>query len=395
MIAAAPSENAALMNRAAVKGRSLWDDSRRRLLSNKAAMAGFVVLGLLILIAVFGPFLWPYPFDTQYRELRDLPPQLEGGHLLGMDIYGRDMIARIVAGLGVSLTVGAIATFVSLVIGVAWGAIAGFAGGRVDQLMMRIVDIIYAMPFIFFVILVTVVFGRHIFLIFLAIGAVEWMTMARIVRGQTLMLKQKEFVEAARAAGVKPIGLVVRHILPNLLGPVAVYVTLTMPVVILQESFLSFIGLGVQEPLTSLGRLISEGQKELGKPWLLFAPGHHHGDHAVLAELHRRRPARCARSEGQVGQPAGQLSPALPSAASFANAATRLSPSALASCASFCTSAVCERSYSELASSFPALSFSSIVRAAGALSATSFASAFSPVVVLAAHSTGSAPAALA
>jgi oligopeptide transport system permease protein len=272
MIAAAPSENAALMNRAAVKGRSLWDDSRRRLLSNKAAMAGFIVLALLILIAIFGPFLWPYPFDTQYRELRDVPPTLEGGHILGMDIYGRDMVARIIAGLGVSLTVGAIATFVSLVIGVAWGAIAGFAGGRVDQLMMRVVDIIYAMPFIFFVILVTVVFGRHIFLIFLAIGAVEWMTMARIVRGQTLMLKQKEFVEAARAAGVKPVGLVVRHILPNLLGPVAVYVTLTMPVVILQESFLSFIGLGVQEPLTSLGRLISEGQKELGKPWLLFAP---------------------------------------------------------------------------------------------------------------------------
>ncbi|MDP3736374.1 MAG: ABC transporter permease subunit [Hyphomonadaceae bacterium] len=260
------------MNRAAVKGRSLWDDSRRRLLSNKAAMAGFIVLGLLILIAIFGPFLWPYPFDTQYRELRDMGPMLEGGHVLGMDIYGRDMVSRIIAGLGVSLAVGAIATFVSLVIGVAWGAIAGFAGGRVDQFMMRIVDVLYAMPFIFLVILVTVVFGRHIFLIFLAIGAVEWMTMARIVRGQTLMLKQKEFVEAARAAGVKPFGLVVRHILPNLLGPVAVYVTLTMPVVILQESFLSFIGLGVQEPLTSLGRLISEGQKELGKPWLLFAP---------------------------------------------------------------------------------------------------------------------------
>jgi oligopeptide transport system permease protein len=168
--------------------------------------------------------------------------------------------------------VGAVATFVSLVIGIAWGAVAGFAGGRTDQVMMRLVDVIYAMPFLFFVILVTVVFGRHIFLIFLAIGAVEWMTMARIVRGQTLALKEKEFVEAARAAGVKPFGLVVRHILPNLLGPVAVYVTLTMPVVILQESVLSFIGLGVQEPLTSLGRLISDGQKEVGSPWLLFGP---------------------------------------------------------------------------------------------------------------------------
>jgi oligopeptide transport system permease protein len=193
-------------------------------------------------------------------------------HWFGTDIYGRDMVARVMAGLGVSLAVGAIATLVSLVIGIAWGAIAGFAGGRVDQLMMRFVDVMYAMPFIFFVILITVVFGSHIFLIFLAIGAVEWMTMARIVRGQTLALKQKEFVEAARAAGVKPIRLVIRHILPNLLGPVAVYVTLTMPVVILQESFLSFIGLGVQEPLTSLGRLISDGQKELGNPWLLLAP---------------------------------------------------------------------------------------------------------------------------
>jgi len=138
--------------------------------------------------------------------------------------------------------------------------------------MMRIVDVIYAMPFIFFVILVTLVFGRSIFLIFLAIGAVEWMTMARIVRGQTLALKQREFVEAARAAGVGPMGLIVRHILPNLLGPVIVYVTLTIPVVILQESFLSFIGLGVQEPLTSLGRLISEGQREMGYPWMLAAP---------------------------------------------------------------------------------------------------------------------------
>ncbi len=272
MIATAPSESAAMLNKAAVKGRSLWDDSRRRLLSNKAAMAGFIVLGLLVIIALIGPFVWPYKFDTQYRELRDMAPTLEGGHIFGMDIYGRDMVARIIGGLGVSLAVGAIATFVSLIIGITWGAIAGFAGGRIDQLMMRFVDVMYAMPFIFFVILVTVVFGRHIFLIFLAIGAVEWMTMARIVRGQTLMLKQKEFVEAARASGVKPIRLVVRHILPNLLGPVAVYVTLTMPVVILQESFLSFIGLGVNEPLTSLGRLISEGQRELGKPWLLFAP---------------------------------------------------------------------------------------------------------------------------
>jgi oligopeptide transport system permease protein len=269
---AAPGQNADLMNRAAIKGRSLWDDSLRRLLANKAAMAGFIVLGILALIALIGPLVWPHPYATQYQDRLHIGPTLENMHWLGTDIYGRDMVARVMTGLQISLAVGLIATLVSLAIGVTWGAIAGFAGGRVDQFMMRIVDVLYAVPFIFFVILVTVVFGRSIFLIFLAIGAVEWMTMARIVRGQTLMLKQKEFVEAARAAGVKPIGLIIRHILPNLLGPVAVYVTLTMPVVILQESVLSFIGLGVQEPLTSLGRLISDGQKEFGSSWLLFGP---------------------------------------------------------------------------------------------------------------------------
>ncbi len=272
IMTAAPGQNAELLNKAAIKGRSLWDDSLRRLLANKAAMAGFIVLGLLTLIAIVGPFVWPHKFDTQYQDQLSIGPTLQNMHWLGTDIYGRDMVARVITGLQISLAVGLIATFVSLVIGVAWGAIAGFAGGRVDQFMMRIVDVLYAVPFIFFVILVTVVFGRSIFLIFLAIGAVEWMTMARIVRGQTLMLKQKEFVEAARAAGVKPLGIVVRHILPNLLGPVAVYVTLTMPVVILQESFLSFIGLGVNEPLTSLGRLISEGQREFSYPWMLLVP---------------------------------------------------------------------------------------------------------------------------
>jgi len=272
MMMAIPGTNADTLNKAAVKGRSLWDDSRRRLLANKAAIAGGVVLGLLTLIALLGPLFWPHSYSHQYQDRLGLAPTLENMHWLGTDIFGRDMVARVLVGLQISLAVGFIATFVSLVIGVAWGAIAGFVGGRVDQVMMRLVDVLYAVPFIFFVILVTVVFGRHIFLIFLAIGAVEWMTMARIVRGQTLALKQKEFVEAARAAGVKPLGIIVRHILPNLLGPVAVYVTLTMPVVILQESFLSFIGLGVNEPLTSLGQLISAGQKEFAYPWLLMAP---------------------------------------------------------------------------------------------------------------------------
>ena len=271
MMMAIPGGTADLLNKA-VKGRSLWDDSRRRLLANKAAVAGAFVLTLMAVIAFIGPIVWPHAYDHQYQDQLSIAPTLENMHWLGTDIYGREMVARILVGLQISLTVGFIATFVSLVIGVTWGAIAGFAGGRVDQYMMRFVDVLYAVPFIFFVILVTVVFGRQLFLIFLAIGAVEWMTMARIVRGQTLALKQKEFVEAARAAGVKPFGIILRHILPNLIGPVAVYVTLTMPIVILQESFLSFIGLGVNEPLTSLGQLISAGQKEFAYPWLLFAP---------------------------------------------------------------------------------------------------------------------------
>lgn len=272
MIIAAPGQNAETLQRAAIKGRSLWDDTRRRLLANKAAVAGAVVLSIFILLAVLGPLFWPHDYSHQYTDRLALAPTMENMHWLGTDIVGRDVVARLLVGLQISLAVGAIATFVSLVIGVTWGAIAGFAGGRVDQIMMRFVDVLYAVPFIFFVILVTVVFGRSIFLIFLAIGAVEWMTMARIVRGQTLALKQKEFVEAARASGVKPFGIILRHILPNLLGPVAVYVTLTLPVVILQESFLSFIGLGVNEPLTSLGQLISDGQKEPSAPWLLIAP---------------------------------------------------------------------------------------------------------------------------
>ena len=230
MMAVVPGSTADVLKKSAVKGRSLWDDSRRRLFANKAAVAGMMLLALLTLVAFIGPLAWPHSYEYQYQDRLGIAPTSENMHWLGTDILGRDMVARLLIGLQISLAVGFIATFVSLVIGVAWGAVAGFAGGRVDQFMMRIVDVLYAVPFIFFVILVTVVFGRHIFLIFLAIGAVEWMTMARIVRGQTLALKQKEFVEAARAAGVKPLGIIVRHILPNLLGPVAVYVTLTMPV---------------------------------------------------------------------------------------------------------------------------------------------------------------------
>jgi oligopeptide transport system permease protein len=200
-------------------------------------------------------------------------PPLHGGHLIGADSLGRDLLTRLFMGLRVSLAIGVVATAVSLVIGVAWGSVAGYFGGRIDEAMMRIVDVLYALPFIFFVILLMVTFGSNIVLIFVAIGAVEWLTMARIVRGQTLSLKQKEFVEAARAAGLSRMAIVVRHIVPNLLGPVVVYVTLTIPTVILAESFLSFLGLGVQAPMASLGTLIANGAQDMElAPWLLIFP---------------------------------------------------------------------------------------------------------------------------
>jgi oligopeptide transport system permease protein len=253
-------------------GRSLWDDARRRLLRNRAAVAGMVTLGLLVLAAAVGPALMPYAYDQVNKADVWVPP-LAHGHLMGTDALGRDLLARLLIGLRVSLAIGLVATCVSLVIGVAWGAVAGFAGGRLDEAMMRVVDVLYSLPFIFFVILLMVTFGRNIVLIFVAIGAVEWLTMSRIVRGQTLTLKQKEFVEAARAAGLSSTGVILRHIVPNLLGPVVVYVTLTIPAVILAESFLSFLGLGVQPPMASLGSLIAKGASDMElAPWLLIFP---------------------------------------------------------------------------------------------------------------------------
>ena len=265
-------KGAPAMQSAAVKGRSLWDDARRRLLRNRAAVAGMVVLGLLVLAAALGPYVAPYSYDEINKADVWLEP-LTNGHLIGTDSLGRDLLARLLMGLRVSLAIGLVATFVSLVIGVAWGAVAGFVGGRLDEVMMRFVDVLYSLPFIFFVILLMVTFGSNIVLIFVAIGAVEWLTMSRIVRGQTLTLKQKEFVEAARAAGLSQRGIITRHIVPNLLGPVVVYVTLTIPAVILAESFLSFLGLGVQPPMASLGTLIANGAQDMElAPWLLIFP---------------------------------------------------------------------------------------------------------------------------
>jgi oligopeptide transport system permease protein len=260
------------LERAAAGGRSLWDDARRRLLGDHAVMAGAVTLALLALAAMLGPYLTPFSYD-EVRKADVWAPPLTGGHLLGADALGRDLLARLLMGLRVSLSVGLVATAVSLVIGVAWGSVAGFAGGRVDEAMMRVVDVLYSLPFVFFVILLMVAFGSNLALMFLAIGAVEWLTMSRIVRGQTLALKQTEFVEAARAAGLSGGQILVSHIVPNLLGPVAVYVTLTIPAVILAESFLSFLGLGVQPPMASLGGLIADGAQQMElAPWLLIFP---------------------------------------------------------------------------------------------------------------------------
>jgi oligopeptide transport system permease protein len=258
---------------AEVRGRSLWQDARRRLLRGRAAVVSMVVLALIAGLAALAPWLSPHPYDEIYWERILAPPDFANAHWFGTDGNGRDLFVRTLYGARVSLTVGTLATAVSLVIGVTWGAIAGYFGGRIDDLMMRFVDIMYSLPFMFFVILLMVVFGRHIFLIFIAIGAVEWLTMARIVRGQTLAVKGKEFVEAARAAGVRNRKIITRHVIPNVLGPVIVYVTLTVPQVIMIESFLSFLGLGVQEPLTSWGVLIAEGAAQMeSAPWLLIFP---------------------------------------------------------------------------------------------------------------------------
>lgn len=253
----------------AARGRSLWDDAQRRLLRNKAAVGGMIVLGLLVVAAIIGPVFTPYAYDQINKDHVWAPP-LTQGHLLGADSLGRDLLARLLTGLRVSLAIGLVATSVSLIIGVVWGAVAGYLGGRIDEIMMRVVDVLYSLPFIFFVILLMVTFGSNIILIFVAIGAVEWLTMSRIVRGQTLSLKHKEFVEAARAAGLGDGGIIAKHIIPNLLGPVVVYVTLTIPAVILAESFLSFLGLGVQPPMASLGTLIANGAQDMELAWWLL-----------------------------------------------------------------------------------------------------------------------------
>ena len=254
-------------------GKSLWYFAWQRLKQNKLAFGSGIVLLLMVVFMFVGPYFSPYEFDFIDWENMSIPPDPATQHYFGTDAMGRDLYVRTLQGGRISLMVGFVATFVSLIIGVTYGAIAGYMGGRIDSIMMRIVDIMYALPFMFLVIMLMVVFGRHLFLIFAAIGGYIWLDMARIVRGQTMSLKGKEFVESAIAVGATTPAIIFKHIVPNLLGIVAVYVTLTIPQVILVESFLSFLGLGVQEPYTSWGALVNEGAQDMEiAPWSLIYP---------------------------------------------------------------------------------------------------------------------------
>jgi oligopeptide transport system permease protein len=256
----------------AEQGTSLWQDAWLRLRRNHLALFGLGLLLLFIVIALLTPWIAPYGYETQNLELGASPPS--AAHWLGTDIFGRDLMTQIMYGGRISLAVGFVATTVALLIGITWGAIAGYVGGRVDAVMMRLVDILYALPFMIFIVLLMVVFGRNMLLLFLAIGAVEWLTMARIMRGQVQALRQQEFVEAAISLGLPPSTIIRRHLIPNALGPIIVYTTLTIPSVMLLEAFLSFLGLGVQPPQTSWGLLISYGAETMEEfPWLLVFPG--------------------------------------------------------------------------------------------------------------------------
>ena len=255
-----------------MRKRGLWRDAWQRLRRNRAAVVSLIVLAMLATAALVGPALSPHAYDALDWRALAVPPG-EGTHWLGTDRLGRDLLVRTLHGTRISIAIALLATTVSVIIGVAWGAVAGYVGGRLDALMMRIVDALYSLPYIFFVIVLTVLFGRSVVLLFIAIGAVGWLTMARIVRGQTLSLRHKEFIEAAVVSGATTGHILVRHVVPNVLGTVIVYASLIIPQMILFESFLSFLGLGVQEPLASLGSLVAQGAAEMeSASWMLIVP---------------------------------------------------------------------------------------------------------------------------
>jgi oligopeptide transport system permease protein len=250
------------------------DDALRRLRASPAAVLALLTIIAVVIITLFGP--WLNPNNTQTLDWLHVAarPTLQSAHWFGTDRLGRDLYARTLAGARVSIAIGLVASMISILVGVSYGAVAGYIGGRTDHLMMRIIEILSGLPLIFFVIFLTVIFGRSEYLLFISIGAVGWLTMARIVRGQTLSIRRQEFITAAVAAGAGTGRIIARHVVPNVIGPVIVYATLTVPQIILFESFLSFLGLGIQEPGASLGTLIAEGVGEMeAAPWMLLVPG--------------------------------------------------------------------------------------------------------------------------
>ena len=261
------------------QGRSLWADARRRFFRNRAAVGALIVLAMVAGLAVIGPFIAPWNYeDIDWGVLGQVDtagrPSLASGHWFGTDPLGRDLFARTMQGTQVSLMVGIVGALIAVIVGTLYGATSGYFGGRVDDIMMRIVDVLMSIPYMFVLILLLVVFGRSMFMLFLGIGLISWLDMARIARGQTMTLRNREFVEAAQATGVPPFTIILRHIVPNLLGIVIIYATLLVPSMIIYESFISFLGLGVQEPLTSWGALINEGAAEMsnGTLWMLGFP---------------------------------------------------------------------------------------------------------------------------
>ncbi|HEV7612543.1 MAG TPA: ABC transporter permease subunit [Steroidobacteraceae bacterium] len=253
---------------------ALFDDALRRLRSNPGAMSAMFLILSIVALTLFGP--WFNPNNSENLDWTHVAshPAFQSAHWFGTDRLGRDLFARTLEGTRVSLAVGLVASAVSLLVGISYGAVAGYVGGRTDHMMMRGIEILSGLPLVFFVIFLTVVFGRSQYLLFLSIGAVGWLTMARIVRGQTLSIRQREFIEAAVASGAGSLRIIFKHVIPNVLGPVIVYATLTVPQIIMFESFLSFLGLGIQEPHASLGTLIAEGAGEMeAAPWILLVPG--------------------------------------------------------------------------------------------------------------------------
>ncbi len=261
------------------KGRSLWMDAARRFRRNTAAFTSLIVLLTVVAFTIVGPFVARWSIETidwsvMGAVLTKGMPSIETGHYFGTDEVGRDLYSRVIQGTQVSLMVGMVGSGIAVIVGTLYGATAGYFGGRIDSVMMRLVDILYSIPYMFILILLLIIFGRSFIMLFVGIGLISWLGMARVVRGQTMALKHREFVEAAVATGSKPAAVILRHIVPNLLGIVVVYATLLVPEMILLESFISFLGLGVQEPNTSLGALISEGAQTMqyGTIWQLAFP---------------------------------------------------------------------------------------------------------------------------